>query len=157
MTFVKHNSRGYNAGLESKVASNSLAIENGDALTITGGFIVKAGAGTTIEGVSTTNKTFASDNQTVAQGEVVYSPVVSEETFRIGLAGGTALVFDAALVASNTINLNVNGVAMTQVTYASSNDNTLDLIATQLETQFPTLIASADRSGTRTVAITVQP
>jgi hypothetical protein len=42
--------------------------------------------------------------------------------------------------------MQVNGVAMTQVTYATSNDNTLDLIATQLQTQFPTLISSAVRS-----------
>jgi hypothetical protein len=72
-------------------------------------------------------------------------------------AAGTSVVFDADLVTSNTINLNVNGVAMTQVTFATSNNATLELIATQLETQFPAVIEAAARSGTRTVAITVKP
>jgi hypothetical protein len=53
--------------------------------------------------------------------------------------------------------LEVNGVAMTEVTYGTSNDATLEAIATQLAAQFPSVISAAVRSGTRTVAITVVP
>jgi hypothetical protein len=89
--------------------------------------------------------------------KVSFRPVKEADEYLATIAGGTSVVFDAALVASNTINMTVNGVAMTQVTYASSNDATLDAIATQLATQFPTLISAAARSGTRAVAITVKP
>lgn len=84
----------------------------------------------------------------------MYKTVAEGETYNVEVKNPTSIVFDAALVASNTIDLDVNGTAMTQVTYATSNDNTLSLIATQLVTQFPTIIASAEISGTRTVAIT---
>ena len=63
------------------------------------------------------------------------------------------MVFAGALVASNVINLNVNGVAMTPVTFTVDNDTTLAAIATQLAAQFPSVIASAAASGTRTVLI----
>jgi DNA polymerase IIIc chi subunit len=46
---------------------------------------------------------------------------------------------------------------MTQVTFVTNNDTTLAAIATQLATQFPTLIATAVRSGTRSVVITTVP
>lgn len=152
--FSINKSRGYNVNALSGVAANSLVCESGTPVKIASGFVAKAGAGETIEGIANNNKTYASDNQTVAMAKVSYNPVHDDETYDVSVTGGIALTFDAALVASNTINLEVNGTAMTQVTYATSNDNTLDLIATQLETQFPTLIASADRSGTRSVAIT---
>lgn len=88
-TFVKFKGKGYNTGLDSKVAGNSLAVENGDALTLTGGFIVKATAGSTIIGVSADNGTFAANNQTVAKDKVLFSPVSTEETFIIPITGGT--------------------------------------------------------------------
>lgn len=154
--FNLEQNNSYASGLEAKIGGNSVVIDSGEAVTLTGGFIVKTTAGDTIEGVSATAETYASDNQTVAQAKVIYRPV-REGDFYLMRTVGTALVFDAALVASNTINLTVNGTAMTQVTYATSNDNTLALIATQLETQFPTLITSADASGTRSVVITVKP
>jgi hypothetical protein len=70
------------------------------------------------------------------------------------VVGGVALTFDAALVASNTINMTVNGTAMTQITYATSNDATLDAIAAQLVSQFPTIIKYATRTTTRIISIT---
>ena len=155
-TFDLKKNNAYNSGADSKVVGNSVVLEQGDALKLASGFLVLADAGDTIEGVSLTAKTYASNNQTVAKEEAIYTPADPDTFYQIKIKGGTSLVFDAALVASNTINLKVNGVAMTQVTYASSNDNTLDLIATQLQTQFPTLIEGAYRSGTRTVAITVK-
>lgn len=42
---------------------------------------------------------------------------------------------------------------MTPVTYDTSNDNTLALIAAQIASQFSTVVASAAASGTRTVLI----
>jgi hypothetical protein len=155
--FILHTHSAYNPGSKDGIAANSLVATDGTALTMTGGFLAKASANQAIVGVSTTNKTFASDNQTVVQDVVVYRPTNTSETFRLKCAGGASVVFAGDLVASNTINLNVNGVAMTEVTYASSNNNTLELIATQLATQFPTVVESAVRSGTRTVAITVRP
>jgi urease beta subunit len=154
--FNLEQNNSYASGLEAKIAGNSVVIDTGEAVTLSGGFLIKTVAGGTIEGTSATVETYASDNQTVAQKKLVYRPVREGDHYLMRTVG-TALVFDAALVASNTINLKVNGVAMTQITYASSNDATLEAIATQLETQFPTLIASADRSGTRSVVITVQP
>lgn len=67
--------------------------------------------------------------------------------------GNTKLTFDAALVTSNTIDLDVNGVAMTQVAFNTDNNTTLDDIATQLTTDFPTVIASAARNWTDTIDI----
>jgi hypothetical protein len=56
-------------------------------------------------------------------------------------------------VADNVINMKVNGVAMTPVTYAVGNDATLDAIGVQLETDFPTLIYDVTRSTTRILNI----
>lgn len=157
-TFIAQESKGYNAGLEGKIAANSLAITTGDAISLASGFIAKAGAGDTIEGVSVTEKTYASDNQTVAMANVIYRPVANENFYRIGLASATALEFSGDLVTSNVINLDVNGVAMTPVTFSSDNATTLGLIATQLETDFPDVIADAIAVGASDkVLITVVP
>lgn len=151
--FNLHKNSSYESGAEAKIASNSLVIESGDAVSLSSGFLALAGAGDTIEGVSLTQKTFASDNQTVAKEKLVYRPVHDDEHFRMQLFWAVALEFDGNLVASNTINLNVNGTAMTEVTFATSNANTLGLIATQLETDFPTLIEDAT-AATNKVLIT---
>jgi len=135
------------------VAANSLAVESGMFLMDSSNFVAKATAGSSIIGVSQTEKTFASDNQTVAKANVNYSPIFDNDTYIIEGTGQT-IVFDAALVASNTINLKVNGVAMTQVTYNTSNDNTLDLIAAQILSDFATVVEACVRSGTRTILIT---
>lgn len=76
----------YDSGLVSKIAGNSAVIDVSEAVTLTGGFIVKTGAGDTIEGISSTVKTFASDNQTVAQEEVVYRPVNAGDTYRMEIS-----------------------------------------------------------------------
>lgn len=56
------------------------------------------------------------------------------------------LTFDANLVTSNAIDMDVNGVAMTTVNFNTDNNTTLDDIATQLQTQF-TEIATATRNA----------
>lgn len=63
----------------------------------------------------------------------------------------TLITFSAALVASNKINGNINGVAMSEVTYATSNANTLSLIATAIAAMAG--VGSAVVSGTRAVKV----
>lgn len=152
--FDLESNNSYTGGSFSTPAGNSVDVAQGTALSNSGGFAIAATAGTTIIGVSKTQNVFASNNQTVAMEKVMYDPARPETRYRIPITSGTSLVFDAALVTSNTINFTVNGTAMTQVVFTTNNDNTLALIATQLTTQFPTLIAAAAASGTRTVAIT---
>ncbi len=155
--FRLQTNNSYSGGAFDLVAANSIDVAQGTALTLTGGFAVIATPWSTIVGIARDQFVYASDNQTVAKKTVDYRPVHASDRYRIPVTGGTSLVFAGALVASNVINLSVNGVAMTPVTFATSNNNTLDLIATQLQTQFSTLIASATRSGTTTVLITPKP
>lgn len=91
------NTNSYVAGLQSKVASNSLDVAVGTLLKLTGGdFIEIAGAGDTIEGVSVTVETFASDNETVAQALVTYKPAdpVFTDTYMLPISGGTVTAVD---------------------------------------------------------------
>lgn len=156
--FNLEQTNSYTSGMESKIAGNSVVVDNGVAVTMTGGFIVKSTAGDTIEGVSVTKKTFASDNQTVAQEQAVYHPVNADDHYLMRLFGATELKFAGDLVTSNVINLKVNGVAMTAVTFSVDNATTLAAIATQLETQFSDVIESALAvGGTDKVLITVVP
>ena len=97
----------------------------GTALSLSSGLVVAASAGTTIIGVSRDQRVFASNNQTVALAEVDFNVTKPTDYYSIAVTGGTSVVFDAALVTSNVINLKVNGVAMTAVTFATSNDATL--------------------------------
>lgn len=145
------NDKGYASG----VGKNSANIDNNELLKDTAGTGVEAAtAGDTIVGISVTDKTFDSDNFTVDRDRVSYTPTDSLDRVLLPVRGAYTITFDAALVASNTINMTVNGTAMTEVTYATSNDNTLDLIAAQLVTDFPTLISAAVRKATRIVHIT---
>lgn len=116
--------------------------------------VENAGAGDTIVGVSVSSFTAESDNFTVDMKRALYTPTDSLDEVLMDVVGGVALTFDAALVASNTIDMDVNGVAMTQITYASSNDATLDAIAAQLVSQFPDIIKYATRTTTRIISLT---
>lgn len=62
------------------------------------------------------------------------------------------LTFSTDLVTSNTINGSINGTAISQVTYASSHSNTMDLIKTAIETVLTTL----SLTGTVTVNATAR-
>ncbi len=67
------------------------------------------------------------------------------------------ITFSASLVTWNTINLKVNGTPMTAVVFATDELTTLWLIATQLKTQFPTLINwTAVNSTLHTVSIVIK-
>ncbi len=64
------------------------------------------------------------------------------------------ITFSAALVASNVINLKVNGVSMTPVTFTTDEATTLWAIGTQIKTQFPTLVIwSAVNVGTHSLSL----
>ena len=85
---------GYNDGTESRIGANSAAIIPGDAIKMTGEFATLAGAGETIVGVAVSQKTFASDNQTVAAEKLIYTPTNDTSTFRIPILGGTITAAD---------------------------------------------------------------
>lgn len=85
-TFNLHTTNSYDSWLEAKIAGNSEVIDVSEAVTLTGGFIVKTDTGDTIEGVSATVETFASDNQTVAQKKVVYRPVRDWDRYRMPIS-----------------------------------------------------------------------
>jgi len=72
---------GSDEGSYHEIATNSLAVSNGDMLTLTSGFVAKAvAASTQIIGIANGTKTFASDNQTVAKAKVNYLRVLPRET-----------------------------------------------------------------------------
>lgn len=72
---------GSDEGSYHEIATNSLAVSNGDMLTLTSGFVAKAvAASTQIIGIANGTKTYASDNQTVAKAKVNYLRVLPRET-----------------------------------------------------------------------------
>ena len=78
-------------------------------------------------------------------------PTVTSVSAATYTSNYTLITFSAALVASNKINANVNGVAMSEITYATSNANTLSLIATAISSMAG--VATAVVSGTRAVKV----
>jgi hypothetical protein len=71
-----------------------------------------------------------------------------------GKAQVQTITFDADLVTSNTIDLKIGGVAMTQVTFATSHDDTMDAIAAQILADFPQ-IATAVKGGADNRVLTI--
>lgn len=61
------------------------------------------------------------------------------------------ITFDAALITANTIDMDINGTALAQVTFATDNDTTLEAIATLL--QALSSIVTATRTTTRIIKI----
>ncbi len=127
------NPNAYNDEIENGVGKNSLVITSSDFVTKASGVVDKALATEDLRGISATKQTFASDNQTVALAEVLYTPNYTNFKIEVPVVW-EVLTFSGDLVTSNVIDLNVNGVAMSSVTFASDNATTLALIATQLET-----------------------
>ena len=78
---------------------------------------------------------FASDsNNRLALADLTVTGGTTQPTGTFGLSGQTfkTLTFSAALVASNVINLSINGNAINPVTYASSNDATVAAVSAEL-------------------------
>lgn len=100
---------------------------------------------------------FFSATQVLLNGNPSYKTVylnsnsVLDATAITYISNYYTLTFDAALVASNKINGKVNGSSITEVTYASSNNATLDSIATNIAAK--TGVLTAVRSGTRTIIV----
>lgn len=63
-----------------KIGTNSAAFANGDLVSVTSGFAVKATAGKRIIGVSNQTITFDSDNQTVDKATLSYTRVEPSDT-----------------------------------------------------------------------------
>lgn len=85
---------GYTSGLVSKVAANSVDLDEGTLVKIDGGYITVAGAGDTIEGVSVTKNVFASDNQTVAMELATYMPANANQWYEMPITGGSVTAAD---------------------------------------------------------------
>lgn len=66
-----------------QIASNSLDINLGDLVSLSGWYVIKAIATGRIAGVSKTDYTFASNNQTVAKREVNYVPSENQLTVEL--------------------------------------------------------------------------
>lgn len=89
---------------EAKIATNSLSIVSGDFVSLSSGFVIKATTSGKIEGISKTENTFDSDNQTVAQEKVVY--VFADEELRVeATADATITVADVG----SYFNINADG------------------------------------------------
>lgn len=72
---------GADEGSAEAIASNSLAVANGDMISLTTGFAIKAvAASTAISGIANGTKTYTADNQTVAKAKVNYLRVIPRET-----------------------------------------------------------------------------
>ena len=72
---------GADEGSFGAIASNSLSVANGDMISLTTGFAIKAvAASTAISGIANGTKTYAADNQTVAKAELSYLRVIPRET-----------------------------------------------------------------------------
>ena len=140
-------------GTNQGIAANSLVAESGMFLKISSLFLAKAVQGDSIYGISRSDLTFSSTNQTVALAKVNFLPIEANDTWIIEVTGQTIL-FDADLITSNVVNMKVNGVAMTPITFGSSSTATVAAIAAQLITDFPTLIDTTTAgSGARTIKV----
>lgn len=103
-----------------------------EALTSVGSaFVLDAGTA----GENRTIVLFAADaNERLTLADFAVAGGATQPTALFGLAGQTfkLLTFSASLVASNVINLSINGTAISPVTFASSNDATVAAVATAL-------------------------
>jgi uncharacterized cupredoxin-like copper-binding protein len=79
------------------------------------------------------------------------SPKVTSVSSTTYTSNYTLITFSAALVASNKINGNINGVAIPETTYATSNAATLTALATAIAAI--TGVGSAVVSGTRAIKV----
>ena len=133
------------------VGANSLDLSDGaHFLKSTGNTVDKVGAWERIVWVNNTETTYDSDNVTVDKKKVTYVPDEAERLYEVE-GNWQEIIFSWALITANTIDLDVNGVAMTQVPFNTSDAQTLADIATQIASDFAT-VASAD-AGTNKVLV----
>lgn len=84
----------YARNSQTGVGANSLVLDGKYFLARTGNVISKAVAGGVIVWVNYTEKTFASDNQTVALAKVEFEPADTQVSYIVEIAGGTITVAD---------------------------------------------------------------
>lgn len=84
----------YARNSQSGVGANSLALTGKFFLKRTGNVIDKAGASDRIIWVNYTEKTFASDNETVAKSKVEFEPKATDVSYLVEISGGTITVAD---------------------------------------------------------------
>lgn len=149
---IKRASNTYKNGDVDAIGWNSAAFIQRDFVTKSWGYLVKSTAGSRIYWTAKETVTMASDNTTVAKKRVVYEEPKKGTTFQIPCIW-QKITFAGALVTGNVVNLKVNWVAMTPVTFATTNDAMLHDIGVQLTTDFPTLIASAIDTTTRIIEV----
>lgn len=104
------------------VAANSLSITSGDFVTDQGGFVTGASATTPIVGLSNQNKTFASNNQTVAKEKLSYTVVEPKccQVIRATIAGGTVTATSVGNYFTLTSASTVNGASSVAVPLVTS-------------------------------------
>lgn len=156
MSLFRVNQMGQGSRRADAIVANSEAITAGMLVRKSGGFIGKAGAGDALEGMTDATITVASNNQTVGKIRIGYEIGRDGTTFLLPASGET-IVFAGDLITSNTINMTVNGVAMTQVTFSSNHATTMGLIATQLATQFASVIDTVTVGGASSRTLFIKP
>jgi len=129
----KFNPNAYDQEIENWVWKNSLVITSQDFITKATGVVDKALATENIIGLSATKDTFASDNQTVAEATVDYEPFETNTKYELPVVW-EVLTLTGDIVTDNVIDMEVNGVAITQVVWNTSHTQTLTDLATELET-----------------------
>ena len=81
--------------------------------------------------------------------DVAPANILEETTYWVeSVSGETTLTFAADLVTGNVVNMKVDGVAISPITFTSTNDNTLSLLDTELTGQAS--ISSVTVTGTPT-------
>ena len=98
----------------STIASNSLALTNGDFVQISGGFLITGTSGKVI-GMANGTKTYASDNQTVAQLRASYTLAQPTTEFEITIGGGPITIADEGVSYYNLIGNVIDGMSKSAV------------------------------------------
>lgn len=96
----------YTSRSRSSIASNSVAIANGDFLSLSGGFLIKATTSSKIEGMANGTKTYDADNQTVDMERASYTKAGPMTEFEIVITGGTVTQADEGVSYYNLTTLN---------------------------------------------------
>lgn len=92
----------------------------------------------------------------IAYGRGVVQSILNSAACRYPIPSQVTLTFVGDLITDNLIDLDVNGVAMAQVTFAVSNANTLALIAAALE-NMTDLVLSASVDGDHSIVVVGKP
>ena len=122
----EHNAN--NSGLRASVAKNSLVVKMGAPLKAVATGVDLAGAGDTILGISVENKTFDSDNFTVAKEKVSFNPEPNlNNTYRLPISGGTVTLADEGVSFYDIVVSadDVNGFAVNGASESSSSGQLL--------------------------------